>query len=113
MSKENYLGMKPGDLDGKPYAKYWNPEMAPLPDHVQRALMHGIEASELGFPVTEANQLLEPGYLPLANGFTRLDNGQIFVAVLTRMPRVNGKMIDWWLGGESMETERYKQWHPL
>jgi len=24
MSDEKYLGMKPGDLDGKPYAKYWN-----------------------------------------------------------------------------------------
>ena len=37
MSGEIYLGMKPGDLDGKPYAKYWNPEMKPLPDYVQNA----------------------------------------------------------------------------
>lgn len=112
MSEEKYLGMRQGDLDGKPYAKYWNPEMAPLPDHVQQALVHGVEASELGFPLTEANQLLDPGYLPLENGFTRLDNGQIFVAVLTKMPKVNGKMIDWWLGWEAMESERYKLWHP-
>jgi hypothetical protein len=88
MSDEKYLGMKPGDLDGKPYAKYWNSQMAPMQDHVQRALMHGVEASELGFPLSEANLLLEPGYLPLENGFTRLDNGQVFVAVLTRMPGV-------------------------
>ena len=83
-----------------------------LPDHIQWALFHGIEASELGFPLNEANQLLDPGYLPLESGFTRLDNGQLFVAVLTKMPKVNGKMIDWWLGWKTMETERYKLWHP-
>ena len=112
MKEEKYLGMKDRDLEGKPYAKYWNPEMGPVQDHVQRALMHGIEAAELGFPVSEANQLLEGGYLPLENGFTRLKNGQVFVSTLTKMPGVNGKMIDWWFGWHYMESQRYKLWHP-
>ena len=112
MRRDKYLGMRPGDLDGKPYAKYWNPDMGPMQDQVQRALMHGIEASELGFPVTEANQLLEPGYLHLENGFTRLANGQVFVAVLTKMPGVTSEMIDWWFGWHYMESQRYKLWHP-
>jgi hypothetical protein len=30
MSRDKYLGMRSGDLDGKPYAKYWNPKMAPM-----------------------------------------------------------------------------------
>ena len=112
MSEEHYLGMRPGDLEGKPYAKYWNPEMRPLPEHVQDALSLGIQASQLGFPITEANQLLAPGYLPLETGYTRLDNGQIMVAMLTKMPGVTGKMIDWWFGWEAMETQRYKLWYP-
>ena len=112
MKRDKYLGMRPGDLDEKPYAKYWNPDMGPMQDQVQRALMHGIEASELGFPVTEANQLLEPGYLHLENGFTRLANGQVFVAVLTKMPGVTSEMIDWWFGWHYMESQRYKLWHP-
>ena len=112
MSDAKYLGMRPGDLDGKPYAKYWNPEMAALPSHVQKALMHGAEASELAFEITEANQLLEPGYLSLESGFTRLQSGQIFVAVLTKMPKVNAKMLDWWFGWHYMENQRYKLWHP-
>jgi hypothetical protein len=112
MASDKYLGMRAGDLDGKPYAKYWNPEMGPMQEQVRRALLHGAEASELGFPVAEANQLLEPGYLPLENGFTRLENGQVFVAVLTKMPGVTSEMIDWWFGWHYMETQRYKLWHP-
>lgn len=112
MKKDLYLGMRPGDLDGKRYAKFWNPNMETMQEHVLRALNHGVEASELGFPVEEANQLLEPGYLALENGFTRLPNGQIFVAVLTKMPGVTSEMIDWWMGWHYLETQRYKLWHP-
>jgi hypothetical protein len=112
MSNRKYLGMRSNDLEAKPYAKYWSPRMGPMQEHVQQALRHGIEAAELGFPVEEAPRLLEPGDLPLENGYTRLTNGQIFVAALTQMPRVTGEMIDWWFGWHYMEKERYKLWHP-
>lgn len=104
--------MRPGDLDGKPYAKYWNPQMGEMQDQVQQALLHGAEASELGLPIEDANQLLNPGYLPLENGYTRLANGQIYAAILTHMPKVNGAMIDWWFGWHYLESQRYKLWHP-
>lgn len=112
MRKEQYLGMRAGDLEDKPYAQYWNPQMGAMQSQVQQALTHGVEASELGFPISEANQLLEPGYLALENGYTRLENGQIFVATLTKMPGVSGKMIDWWFGWHYLESQRYKLWHP-
>ena len=112
MKPEKYLGMRPGDLDGKPYARYWQPEMQPLPPHVAQAIAHGEEASELGFPLEEADRLLEPGDLPLENGFTTLRDGTIFVAVRTEMPGVTGAMFEWWMGWHYMENQRYKLWHP-
>ena len=112
MRNDVYLGMRPGDLDGKPYSKYWNPEMLPLQPQVRDAAVHGDEAPELGFTMDQADQLMRPGYLPLENGTTKLANGQTFVAVLTHMPRVTGEMFEWWMGWHYMEPQRYKLWHP-
>lgn len=107
-----YLGMRDGDLDDKPYAKYWNPDMRPLPDHVRNALLRDVEPAEFGFELGGADLLLEPGYLPMETGYTRLSNGQFQVCVLTEMPGVTAEMIDWWFGWHYMENERYKLWHP-
>jgi len=112
VNKDVYLGMRPGDLDDKPYAKYWQPEMSPLPAHAAEAVLQGPASQELGFPHEQAGQLLAPGYLPLETGYTRLANGQVFVSVLTHMPGVTGEMIDWWFGWHGIENERYKLWHP-
>ena len=60
--------------------------------------------------IEEVSKLLEPGYLPLETGFTRLSNGYIYIAVLTRMPRCAGKMVDWWFGYAG-DTAKYKLWH--
>lgn len=112
MNHEHYLGMREGDLDGKSYARHWNPAMQPLQAQVAEAILHGPEASELGFGIEEADLLVEPGYLPLENGTTRLDSGEIFVAVLTKMPGITGEMFEWWMGWHYMEHQRYKLWHP-
>jgi len=59
----------------------------------------------------QANQLLEPGYLPFEAGFVRLDDGQLHVAARTTMVGCTGRMIDWWFGFLET-TEQYKWWHP-
>lgn len=61
--------------------------------------------------IEEANQLLEPGYMPVETGYQRLPNGHMHVRVLTRMPRCKGKMVDWWFGYLD-GTEKYKLWEP-
>ncbi|SHO67668.1 hypothetical protein SAMN02745172_04349 [Pseudoxanthobacter soli DSM 19599] len=60
---------------------------------------------------SEANDLLNPGYLPFESGVKELSGGKWLVAALTRMPRCRAKMVHWWfgwLGG----TDQYKLWHP-
>lgn len=59
----------------------------------------------------EAGQLLEPGYLPIETGYYRLPNGQMHVAVLTRMPGCKGEMVDWWFG-YLPDSETYRMWYP-
>ena len=59
----------------------------------------------------EANDLLNPGYLPFESGYRDLAEGKRLVAALTRMPGCRAKMVHWWfswLGG----TDQYKLWHP-
>ena len=83
MNPQTYLGMRPGDLEGKPYARYWNPEMAELSDEAAGALLHGPFPAAYGFDPDQCHQLLEPGHLPLETGYTQIDSGEIFVAVRT------------------------------
>ena len=85
--------------------------LAPIPGHVKEALRGGAADPETGLTLADANSLLEPGYLPLETGYTRLPNGQMFIAVLTQMPDTKGKMIDWWFGYAG-DTQKYKMWHP-
>ena len=85
--------------------------LAPLPDHVKEALQGGPADPESGLSLADANGLLQPGYLPLETGYTRLPNGQMYIAVLTKMPGAKGKMIDWWFGYAG-DTQKYKMWHP-
>ncbi len=61
--------------------------------------------------LSQANDLLNPGYLPFESGYKDLADGKRLVAALTRMPGCRAKMVHWWfswLGG----TEQYKLWHP-
>jgi hypothetical protein len=60
----------------------------------------------------EVASLLQPEKLPYLSGVERLANGVLHVAVLTRMPGVSPRMIEWWFGEYMQTTEHYKRWHP-
>lgn len=107
-----YLGMRPGDLDDKPYAAFWNPRMAPLPAAARDAVLHGPVAGELLPALSEAPRLLDAGDQPLEDGYGVTADGALHVAVRTAMPGVSPAMIDWWFGWHGSEATRYKLWHP-
>jgi hypothetical protein len=70
----------------------------------------------LELPLEQVDRLLDPGYLPLESGYMRLSNGYYLVAVLTRMPYCDRKMIEWWFAyglSPKEHTSIYKLWHPV
>lgn len=111
-ARPRYLGMKAGDLEGKPYAKFWNPQMAPLSDQAREAIATGPLAGPLLPPLSEASRLLDPKDTLLENGYALTSEGALHVAVRTEMPGTSPAMVDWWFGWHSTEPQRYKLWHP-
>jgi hypothetical protein len=107
-----YLGYSPRDLAETPYAPFWRPEVKPLIEPVREALAVGGVAHALTHPVSEARQLLRPGYQAVETGFTQCPDGSARVNVLTPMPGVTPAMWDWWFGWHGSEALRYKLWHP-
>lgn len=111
-STRRYLGMEPGDLEGKPYARYWNPDMAPLPEDIRAALAHGPVAEPLLPDLAHAPPVLEGRRSGLEVGYCLARGGGAHVALRTPMPEVAPAMIDWWFAWHNGEPERYKLWHP-
>lgn len=107
------LGYSDQELAKSPYARFYNPHMAPLPPHVLEALSKGVVAQELLPPVSEAASLQQDGYALIENGYTVTPDGAGRVACLTRMPGVSPHMWSWWFAWHGSEAQRYKLWHPL
>ena len=61
---------------------------------------------------TITRDLWPTGYSTIETGYGRKADGVVFVAVRTEMPRVSAAMWDWWFGWHSVESARYKLWHP-
>jgi DAPG hydrolase PhiG domain len=55
--------------------------------------------------------LLDHSYLDMETGYARLDNGILYVSVITDTPAVSGEMIDWWFSWHDTD-KAYTLWHP-
>lgn len=108
----NQLGYSAEELARSPYARFFNPRMAPLPAHVLDALSKGCVARELLPPASEASRMQQPGYATVENGYTVMADGSARIACLTTMPRVTPAMWDWWFAWHGHDSTRYKLWHP-
>ena len=85
-SEPRYLGYREADFE-KPYARFFSRPTRPIQDHVQRALVAGMAATEYGYEVQEAaERLAGPGYEALETGWTRLESGVVMVSVLLTCP---------------------------
>ncbi|KAK8150736.1 hypothetical protein G3M48_009626 [Beauveria asiatica] len=108
-----YLGYREQDF-AQPYAKYWNPVVAPLTEELISGLTSSPMAEALAFSAHQASDYLtRPGYLSLENGYTIDRNGTVIIAALSEVPEVTGDAYDWWFGWHTVQTARYKLWNPV
>ena len=106
-----YLGYRAAD-EAQRYARFFNPELAPLAPHVCAALDRGVVPDVLLPPVEDAPENLFGGAPVLEDGFVLTDDGGMRVSIRTAMPGVTPAMIDWWFGWHGDAAAKYKLWHP-
>ena len=108
---KEYLGYRGSDHDA-PFADFFQPEMAPLPEHVVAALDHGPQAEPTLPAYDDASAILDEGYQQTENGYGVLRDSGLQVSVRTDMPGVAPEMWTWWFGWHGSDSRRYKLWHP-
>ncbi len=95
-----------------PLAKYWF-ERAEPDSGVLEALNAGQLRQDEVLSWYDRHKLMEEGYLPGENGWSRLEDGSAYVAVKTFFPGATAEMIDWWFEwAQQAEDIRYKIWYP-
>lgn len=99
--------------DMSSYTKYLKRPNTPMPKEHLDILEKGQEVSDdLMLPLKEINQLFKTGYLKGENGFRRNEDGSVYAAILTKMPKVKIEMLDWWFWWHAAEDIRYQIWYP-
>ena len=107
-----YLGYREAD-QARPYASFFTGHTAAPQAQVASARAAAPLAADGIPPFSAITRDLGPtGYSRVETGYGQTRDGVVWVAVLTRMPRVTAAMWDWWFGWHSIESARYKLWHP-
>lgn len=107
-----HVGYTKDELTESPYARFYNPKIAPLQQHIVEALLVGPVAHELMYPVERAAELQDQENWTVENGYTLTPEGAARVFCLTEMPGVTPEMWDWWFAWHGSDPMRYRLWHP-
>ncbi|MEM0975897.1 MAG: hypothetical protein AAGJ34_00035 [Pseudomonadota bacterium] len=113
MTRDPQIGLSDQDLQGVPFAAFYNPQVKPPQDQVRAALTAGPLASALFPPISLARELMDDGYAPIETGYTFSPDFGSRIHCLTDMPGVTPDMWAWWFGWHGCDGRRYKLWHPL
>ncbi len=106
-----YLGYRAAD-QAQPYARFFDPELAPLSAHVCAALDRGGVPDILLPGIDGAAENLFGDAAVLEDGWVLTQDGGMRVSVRTDMPGVTPAMVDWWFGWHGDAAAKYKLWHP-
>ena len=106
-----YLGYRAADA-AQPYARFFNPALAPLAPHICAALDRGGVPIDLLPGIEGAAENLFGDAAVLEDGWVLTQDGGMRVSVRTEMPGVTPAMVDWWFGWHGDAAAKYKLWHP-
>lgn len=107
-----YPGYSDADW-AKPYARFMTGHTRPAPAVVQAAFAGPPTPPDRIPDYRDLTRDLAPsGYFPVETGYGQTPDGVSWVACHTVMPGVTAAMWDWWFGWHSIESARYKLWHP-
>ena len=95
----------------KPYSKYFF-NLPPKPEPKKLAVMEKPIDPGKALPITQINDMLNPGYFEVEAGWCILPDGAAYISNYTQMPGVTVEMINWWFVWHSLENLRYKIWWP-
>lgn len=95
---------------GKPYEHYFDGSLRLRADALQ-AIRHPMDPADALDPA-DVNELLDPGYHSVENGFCELADGSAYVASRVVFPGTTGEMYRWWFWWHSVEPARYTLWYP-
>ncbi|PKL38315.1 MAG: hydrolase [Spirochaetae bacterium HGW-Spirochaetae-1] len=96
----------------RPYASLYGKAMSPVSPDILDIIETGPMDPRNTLPFENINDLLNPGYHAVETGYCRMPDNSCYVSVLTKMPGLTGKMIDWWFAWHPLESLRYKMWYP-
>lgn len=94
----------------KPYAKYFNQEIADPNQELMEILKKGPMDSSKALMPEDIRHLIESEYDDVETGYCVLPNGAGYVAVNNKFPGVTLDMINWWFAWHGLEDLRYMLW---
>ncbi len=97
----------------KPYAKYFNKEMAEIPAEDLAIVNAGPVDPGLAISIHERSRLMDPGCLDVETGYTVMPDRSGFAATSVKMPGVTTEMLEWWFNWHPLEDLRYAMWCPV
>ena len=97
-----------------PYSKYYYRDMAQPNPSLMAILARGPMDPDMALPLSEINQILDPGYHEVETGYCITNDGLGYVAVNNVFPNVTINMMRWWFVWHAAGGNlRYRIWDPL
>ena len=96
-----------------PYSKYYYRDMAPPKQKLMGILAQGPMDPDKALPLSEINQILDPGYHEVETGYCITNEGLGYVAVNNVFPGCTIDMMRWWFVWHAAGGNlRYRIWNP-